>query len=111
MQHKAIIPVFGMTCNHCVNAVTKALQRLDGVISVSVSLENSSAELVYEEETITVEQMKKAIVEEGYSTDASVPEKPEEKEEKHATPQKAATSTFKVEGLSLIHISEPTRPY
>jgi copper chaperone len=32
-------PVDGMTCSHCVNAVTEELQKLDGVSSVDVDLD------------------------------------------------------------------------
>ena len=33
------IPVAGMTCNHCVNAVRKALQAVPGVAEAAVDLE------------------------------------------------------------------------
>jgi copper chaperone len=41
------IKVNGMTCNHCVMAVTKALSAVDGVKDVKVSLEKGEA--VFEE--------------------------------------------------------------
>ena len=52
------IKVKGMTCNHCVMAVTRALSSVDGVKDVKVSLE--AGEAVFEE-TIPVEM---AIVKE-----------------------------------------------
>ena len=41
------IKVKGMTCNHCVMAVTKALSSVDGIRDVKVSLE--AGEAVFEE--------------------------------------------------------------
>jgi copper chaperone len=41
------IKVKGMTCNHCVMAVTKALSMVDGIKNVKVSLE--AGEAVFEE--------------------------------------------------------------
>jgi copper chaperone len=38
-----IIKVKGMSCNHCVMAVTKALKAIDGVDRVAVSLETGEA--------------------------------------------------------------------
>lgn len=37
------LDVGGMTCGHCVRAVTKALQSVPGVKDVSVSLEGKTA--------------------------------------------------------------------
>lgn len=45
------VKVTGMTCNHCVNTITKALQEFKGVVgsTVLVSLENSEATFEIEE--------------------------------------------------------------
>ena len=62
------IKVKGMSCNHCVMAVTKALGTVDGIQDVKVSLE--AGEAVFEE-TIPVdmaavkEKIKKAGFEVG----------------------------------------------
>ena len=56
--------VTGMTCDHCVNAVTNALKELDGVSDVSVSLEAKSA--VVTGSVIDVAKVIAAIEEEGY---------------------------------------------
>jgi len=46
------IKVKGMSCSHCVKAVTKALQAVDGVDQVKVSLETGEAAF---EETMPVD--------------------------------------------------------
>ena len=39
----ATIKIKGMTCNHCVMAVTKALNEIDGIKNVKVDLEKGGA--------------------------------------------------------------------
>ncbi|SHH81074.1 Heavy-metal-associated domain-containing protein [Clostridium collagenovorans DSM 3089] len=53
----------GMSCGHCVKHVTEALEELDTVSKVEVSLENKTA-LV--EGSSTDEELKAAIEEYGY---------------------------------------------
>lgn len=63
MRKKLVIE--GMSCGHCVKHVQEALEKLDGVQSVRVSLEGKTAilELSYEVD----EEKIKAVVEEiGY---------------------------------------------
>lgn len=43
MSNTINLKVAGMTCNHCVMHTTKALESVDGVENVSVSLEEGSA--------------------------------------------------------------------
>lgn len=38
------IKIEGMSCNHCVMAVTKALQSIDGIENIKVSLEKGEAQ-------------------------------------------------------------------
>ncbi len=40
------ITVKGMSCQHCVNAVTKALSAIDGLKEISVSLEKGQASFI-----------------------------------------------------------------
>ncbi|MDF1577555.1 MAG: heavy metal-associated domain-containing protein [Desulfurivibrionaceae bacterium] len=59
----ATIKVIGMRCGHCVGAVTKALEDIDGIGNVKVDLEK--AEATYEEtgqvSTETIEEEIKKI--------------------------------------------------
>jgi len=61
------IPVYGMMCEHCVKAVTMALQALDGVQGLQVSLEGNSATVTFDDQTASLEKFREAIIEEGYS--------------------------------------------
>jgi copper chaperone len=60
------LKVNGMSCEHCVKAVTDAVGALDGVASVRVSLEAGSADVQYDAAKLTLDAIKAAIVEEGF---------------------------------------------
>ncbi|MBR1396164.1 MAG: heavy-metal-associated domain-containing protein [Selenomonadaceae bacterium] len=62
---KKTIDVDGMTCEHCVNNVIKALEHVDGVAIAAASLEKQSAEVALERET-SDEALKEAIKKAGY---------------------------------------------
>jgi copper ion binding protein len=62
---KTKLNVEGMSCEHCVRHVTKALEAVAGVKSVKVSLGNKSAEIEHDD-TVAIDSLKAAIVEEGY---------------------------------------------
>ena len=59
-----VFSVEGMTCGHCVRAVTQAVQSQDPTASVKVDL---AAKEVGVESRLSAEQVIKAITEEGYS--------------------------------------------
>ena len=61
--------VEGMSCNHCVNAVKTAVEAIDGVSSVEVSLENNTASVEFDPAKTTVDEIKFAIGEEGYGVE------------------------------------------
>lgn len=63
------IPVYGMTCQHCVNHVTKALEKLPSVEKVKVLLEDSQASFHYDSSLVSLSEIRKAIEDEGYSVD------------------------------------------
>ncbi|OAI38867.1 hypothetical protein AYO38_08720 [bacterium SCGC AG-212-C10] len=56
--------VTGMTCEHCVHAVTNAVQELPGVTAVTVSLEDKAAHV--EGDVLDAAAIVAAIAEEGY---------------------------------------------
>jgi copper chaperone len=59
------IKVSGMTCQHCVAAVAKALESIEGVTNVRVDLEAGTA--TYDEATpVEPEKIRKAVEDAGY---------------------------------------------
>jgi len=59
------VAIKGMSCQHCVSAVTKALEQLDGVKNVEVSLEKGEARFE-EEKPVDRESLRKAVQDAGY---------------------------------------------
>jgi copper chaperone len=60
------IKVEGMSCGHCVMRVKKAIEGVQGVKKVDVSLENKQAVVEFDEGTTNVDKIKAAIKETGY---------------------------------------------
>ena len=60
-----VVMIEGMMCGHCTGRVQKALEEISGVESVTMSLENKSAEVVLNEQ-VTDEMLKAAVTEAGY---------------------------------------------
>lgn len=58
-----------MMCQHCVKHATEALEKIDGVSDVKVSLENKNA-VIHVNQNVTDEQITNAIVEAGYEVTA-----------------------------------------
>ena len=65
--HTEVLKVEGMTCGHCVAAVEKAVMDLNGVSEVKVNLEQKEVKVVYDADLVTVDAIKNAIIEEGYT--------------------------------------------
>jgi len=58
--------VEGMSCSHCVNAVTNAVTALEGVSGVNVDLEGKTVTVDFDADQVSLESIKEAIEEEGY---------------------------------------------
>jgi copper chaperone len=67
------LKVSGMSCEHCVQAVTKALENISGVTKASVSLEAGTAEVETAAEAVPTEQLVSAVKEAGYEAGVIAP--------------------------------------
>ncbi len=65
------LKVEGMSCQHCVHAVTSALEGVDGVERASVDLDGGRAVVEYDEARATVDALMRAVEEEGYGARAA----------------------------------------
>ena len=61
-----IINIDGMACNHCKMSVEKALNSIEGITNVEVSLENKNAKIECSEE-ISNDKIKEVIEEAGFT--------------------------------------------
>ena len=64
MTHTQTFQVSGMTCDHCVHAVTDELQALDGVATVDVDLATGTV-TVDATRTLEVDEVRDALDEAG----------------------------------------------
>jgi copper chaperone len=64
---KTTMRVEGMTCDHCVQSISRALQEMEGVTRAAVSLDQKTAVVEHQDDKPTPEQMLAVIDEEGYS--------------------------------------------
>lgn len=63
---KKTINVGGMTCVMCTRAVTSAVSKMDGVYSVHVNLVSETADVIYNPEILTIEDIGDRINSIGY---------------------------------------------
>jgi copper chaperone len=61
-----IIPIKGMSCTGCVNSVKNVLEKISGVTSVEVSLENAQAIIQHDTTLTNNDTFKKAIEGAGF---------------------------------------------
>ncbi len=109
-QKQSEIPVYGMTCEHCVRSVTMALEGLQGISGVRVSLTDSKAYFSLDGSSLTMEEIARTIENEGYSTTpdsagASVPASAARDQSSGPSsgqsPETAATKKqFKISGMT-----------
>lgn len=60
------IKVIGMSCGGCVKSVTNVLQALPGVAKAEVLLEKGEARVDYEAGRVSLDDMKRAVVDAGF---------------------------------------------
>lgn len=60
------IQVEGMSCQHCVNGIKKAVGELKGVNMVEVDLPGKKVTVELDPQIITLDTIKEAIADQGY---------------------------------------------
>ena len=61
-----VIKVDGMSCEHCVKAITKAVGALPGVANVAVDLTTKTVAVDHDPAKATLDQIKFEIEDQGY---------------------------------------------
>ncbi len=75
------LKVGGMACSFCVNSITHALERIDGVYSAHVNLAHEEALVRYDPSRITADRLRTTLLDLGYTVrDAREGPTPEEEE-------------------------------
>lgn len=68
----ATLKVRGMSCEHCVRAVTNALTATAGVRNAQVDLKEGKAVVDYDEGKTTPRELANAVMDEGYTAEELV---------------------------------------
>lgn len=58
--------VTGMSCEHCQTKVEKALKQIAGVYAAVVDLEDGEAEVDFDDDAVTTQQLLAAVENAGY---------------------------------------------
>ena len=58
--------VTGMTCGHCQAKVEKALKAVSGVYSAIIDLPDGEAEVDFDDDSVTTDQLVAAVAKAGY---------------------------------------------
>ncbi len=62
-----MLKVTGMTCGHCQKRVETALSKVPGVFGAVVDLRDARAEVDYDDDTATIEELTAAVAKAGYA--------------------------------------------
>jgi copper ion binding protein len=63
---KTTLKIQGMTCNHCVMRVAKALKAVPGVQDANVDLAKGEAQISYDDAKVAADKLSAAVVDAGY---------------------------------------------
>jgi copper chaperone len=63
---KTVFNVNGMSCMHCVNAITNAVNALPGVSETTVVLDNKTVTVEHDPGQVSADNIKYEIEEQGY---------------------------------------------
>jgi Cu+-exporting ATPase len=93
---KVILPIKGMSCAACVEAVQRALSSLDGVISASVNFATEKAAIEYFPAQVGVREFRRAVRDAGYDiVEVSESERGEDAVQREQREREAAYRTLK----------------
>lgn len=68
---ESTVNISGMTCGHCVETVTKALESLSGVKEATVNLEENNARISYDTDKVGLPEIEKAVTDAGFEIGGS----------------------------------------
>jgi Cu+-exporting ATPase len=105
------IPIYGMSCQKCVAKISTAIQALEGVIAVSVSLEERQGLVKVADNGPNRKQLLNVVVEAGFKVIDPAGEDASELNESQAdddspTLESTKTSTFAVQGMTCANCAQ-----
>lgn len=94
------LPIKGMTCANCAQTIERALNRLEGVVKANVNFASERASVEYLPALVSLEEIKKAVVDAGYEV-IEVAGEPEDAEAKAREVEIARQRRLLIVGLVL----------
>ncbi len=67
---KVVLDIPEISCEHCSQAITKALQPQEGVQQIRVDIPTQKVHLEFDEAKITLDRVKEILAEEEYPVEA-----------------------------------------
>ena len=67
-----LLNVPDISCEHCENTITKALENRAGVRSVSIDIPAKQVSLEYDEQALNIEEVRELLAEEDYPVESVV---------------------------------------
>lgn len=68
-MENVLLNVSGMSCGHCVSAIEGSVGKLNGVNQVKVHLDSGKVDVAFDQEKVTLEEIKEAIDDQGYDVE------------------------------------------
>lgn len=69
---KVTLTIKGMHCASCVNVITRALKKTEGVLNANVNLSTEKAQVEYDEQKVNIQKLIDAIRKKGYDARVSI---------------------------------------
>ncbi|MFD2132217.1 copper chaperone CopZ [Pseudogracilibacillus auburnensis] len=69
-MEQIILQVQGMSCGSCVNSIEGSVGNLNGIKSVKVNLNDGTVDVEYDPNTVSLEEIKNEIEDQGYNVAA-----------------------------------------
>ncbi|MBP7176634.1 MAG: copper-translocating P-type ATPase [Thermoclostridium sp.] len=96
---EVLIPISGMTCASCANAVERAVKKL-GVLDVSVNFTREKAKVVYDPDKTRISEIKNAIAKAGYTAlEIETGEQADNERQKHEKKNKTLWTRFLIASI------------
>lgn len=94
-QREILMPISGMTCASCANAVQRAIGKLDGIKEVNVNYATEKARVIYDSSQTRISEIKNAVTKAGYKPlDVDSQDQVDQDKERKAKEEKALWIKF-----------------
>ncbi|CCG83416.1 Putative uncharacterized protein [Taphrina deformans PYCC 5710] len=102
MEVSVVVPVYGMTCVNCTNAVERAVRQINGVLRAQCDLQRMCVDVTFEKDTTNMHEITEAVEDAGFDT---------VEESDHEQKVSLVSTTIEYEAMSQGNSLETPKPY